>query len=149
MKITRDVVSDLWPLYLADEASADTRALVDAFLREHPELARELRAVEELPATGITMPPDEEARALARTRDLVSGRGWLRRLRLFALAMTGLAILHTAGQMETLYRIAHDAGWQGSTRPLAEAITAGLLWILYVVLVRWQRARALRPSRTS
>ena len=40
MKITRDVVSDLWPLYSSGEASADTRVLVDEFLRDDPEFAR-------------------------------------------------------------------------------------------------------------
>lgn len=39
MKITRDVIEDLLPLYLADEVSADTRALVDEYLRTDPELA--------------------------------------------------------------------------------------------------------------
>ena len=39
MKVTRDVVVDLLPLYLAGEASSDTRALVEAFLESDPELA--------------------------------------------------------------------------------------------------------------
>ena len=43
MKITRDVVTDLWPLYLSGGASADTRTLVEAFLAEDPELARRLK----------------------------------------------------------------------------------------------------------
>ena len=34
MKITRDVVTDLWPLYVAGEASPDTQALVMRFLRQ-------------------------------------------------------------------------------------------------------------------
>jgi hypothetical protein len=40
MKITRDVVLDLLPLYLAEEASADTEALVREYLEADPELAR-------------------------------------------------------------------------------------------------------------
>jgi len=39
MEITRNVILDLLPLYLADEASADTKALVDRFLKDDPELA--------------------------------------------------------------------------------------------------------------
>ncbi|MBN1269623.1 MAG: hypothetical protein JXB04_08550 [Kiritimatiellae bacterium] len=39
MKVTRDVVLDLLPLYLADEASADTQALVREYLETDPELA--------------------------------------------------------------------------------------------------------------
>ena len=39
MEITRNVILDLLPLYLADEASADTRTLVEEFLATDPELA--------------------------------------------------------------------------------------------------------------
>ncbi len=39
MKITRDVILDLLPLYLADEVSAETRALVEKYLETDPELA--------------------------------------------------------------------------------------------------------------
>ncbi len=40
MKVTRDVILDLLPLYLADEVSADTRLLVQKYLETDPELAR-------------------------------------------------------------------------------------------------------------
>jgi hypothetical protein len=39
MKITDEVVMDLLPVYLAGEASEDTRALVEAYFRDHPEFA--------------------------------------------------------------------------------------------------------------
>ena len=39
-EITRDVILDLLPLYLADEASADTRILVEKYLEQDPTLAR-------------------------------------------------------------------------------------------------------------
>ena len=39
MEITRDVILDLLPLYLADEVSADTRTLVEKYLETDPELA--------------------------------------------------------------------------------------------------------------
>lgn len=39
MEVTRNVILDLMPIYLADEASADTRALVESYLKEDPELA--------------------------------------------------------------------------------------------------------------
>ncbi len=40
MEITRDVILDLLPLYLADEVSADTRTLVEQYLETDPDLAR-------------------------------------------------------------------------------------------------------------
>ena len=38
-EITKDVVLDLLPLYIADEVSNDTRTLVDEYLDTDPELA--------------------------------------------------------------------------------------------------------------
>ena len=40
MRVTRDVILDLLPLYLGNEVSADTRALVDEYLETDPELAQ-------------------------------------------------------------------------------------------------------------
>ena len=40
MKITRDVILDLLPLYIANELSEDTRALVDDYLETDPEIAK-------------------------------------------------------------------------------------------------------------
>ena len=48
MEITRNVIQDLLPLYVANEVSADTRALVAEYLKGDPELARSAR---ELAAT--------------------------------------------------------------------------------------------------
>ena len=42
MNVSRNVIHDLVPLYLADEASADTRALIEEFLAADPELAGEV-----------------------------------------------------------------------------------------------------------
>ena len=39
MEITKNVILDLLPLYMADEVSADTRALIEEYLETDPELA--------------------------------------------------------------------------------------------------------------
>ena len=46
MKPTRDVVVDLWPLYSSGEASAQTRAFVEAFIAEDREFGDRLRREE-------------------------------------------------------------------------------------------------------
>ena len=63
MEITRDVILDLLPLYLADEVSADTRTLVKEYLKTDPELAKiaEQSAAIELPQDAPT-PLTEENR---------------------------------------------------------------------------------------
>lgn len=40
MAVTREVIMDLLPLYLSDEASTDSRHLVEEHLDKDPELAR-------------------------------------------------------------------------------------------------------------
>ena len=65
MAVSRDVILDLLPLYLSEEASPDTRALVDEHLESDQELARlatqwKHRLPEPSPA-----PVNPEAQALA------------------------------------------------------------------------------------
>ncbi len=43
MKITREVIIDLLPLYLSEDASEDTNALVREYLETDPELAEMAR----------------------------------------------------------------------------------------------------------
>jgi predicted anti-sigma-YlaC factor YlaD len=43
MNITRDVVTDLLPLYFAGEASPDTRALLEEYLQQNPAFAAAVR----------------------------------------------------------------------------------------------------------
>jgi len=65
-EITRNIILDLLPLYLADEVSADTRALVDRYLETDPELvsvAKELAAMEL--SNGIPIPITEESQMKA------------------------------------------------------------------------------------
>lgn len=77
-KVTRDVNTDLWPLYRAGEASADTRALIEGFLQDNPEFARALHelARERLPRPEVPMfAPDAEIRTLARIQQRIRGPG--------------------------------------------------------------------------
>lgn len=48
MKVTRNVILDLLPLYLANEVSADTRALIEAYLATDAELKQMAQAPEKL-----------------------------------------------------------------------------------------------------
>lgn len=83
LEVTRNVVSDLWPLYKSGDVSTDSRTLVDAFLAGDPDFAGMLRQSECLPGVlpGIRLSPDAERRLLddaqrrARTRLLLIGGG--------------------------------------------------------------------------
>jgi hypothetical protein len=67
---SRDVVVDLWPLYVSGEASTDSRALVEAFLAQNPEFAERLREPEMtgLRPSVLALPPDHERTTLLRTQ---------------------------------------------------------------------------------
>jgi len=74
VKIPDDVMNDLLTLYLADEASAATRALVDACAREHPAVAARLAAARGVAAPDVPVVgpmPDVELRALTETRHYI------------------------------------------------------------------------------
>ena len=74
--VTRDVITDLWPLYTAGEASADTRALIESFLQDDSEFARTLHELERERLTRPDVPvlaPSEELRTLARLRRRIRG----------------------------------------------------------------------------
>jgi hypothetical protein len=79
MKVTRNVVHDLLPVYFAGEASADTRELVEAFFREDTEFAREAETKlrPQLEAVPASLPPDHETKTLSRTRRILRLRGGL------------------------------------------------------------------------
>src|SRR4029078_11207830 len=71
MNVTRQVISDLWPLHVSGEASADTRALVDSFLAADPVVAQTVQensGATHVMASPPALPPDVELQALARTR---------------------------------------------------------------------------------
>jgi len=67
MEITREVIIDLLPLYLADEVSTNTRALIEKYLDTDPELAKHVRQQKEaMELLGdIPVPLTEEAQLKA------------------------------------------------------------------------------------
>lgn len=96
LEVTRNVVGDLWPLCQSGDASAESRALVDAFLREDETFARILRESESraevLPR--IRLSPDAERRLLDDAR----GRAQLKLAIVGgAIAMGGVLLLALMG----------------------------------------------------
>ena len=70
LEVTRNVVSDLWPLCKSGDASADSRGLVDAFLAGDEEYAEKLRQSDRLAGVmpGVRLSPDAERRLLDDAR---------------------------------------------------------------------------------
>ena len=80
MNVTREVILDLLPVYLAGEASPATRALIEEFMQQDPELAQRIRlqwADNLAKVAPSVLPPDLELRSLRRTRNLLGWQKWL------------------------------------------------------------------------
>ena len=71
MKITRNVILDLLPLYAADEVSADTRILIDSYLETDPELANVAKRLSALELPGdipVALSPEDRIKTFRRAR---------------------------------------------------------------------------------
>jgi len=132
-KITRDVVSDLWPLYVSGEATGDTKALVEGFfLADDPEFAAALKASVAFPTVDAAITPDAEARALMRTKELMRGGRWLHAVRIIALVLTALALVRFYADTLEIF--------------VVRLGVAGIAWALFAVLVLRERRRAMRAT---
>ena len=132
--VTRDIISDLWPLHVSGEASPDTSALVEAFLREDPEFARMVNesAKEPFPRAKVpSLSPDHELKTLALIRRRLAGPRWLL---ILALAFTALA----------MGRIVSDTSFDVSPRKfIATVVVAACCWIAFLVRLFWGRRTVL------
>jgi len=141
VNVTREVVADLLPLYVSGEASPATRALVEAWLRDDPELAREAQALAATPApVGATPFPDLELRSLRRTRSLLARLRWALAFATFftALSLT-TSITFEEGRIERVRMLVFDyPGIFGTTLALG---VAG--WVVYFSIRRRLRYTAL------
>ncbi len=135
MTVTRSVILDLWPIYASGDASDDTRALVDAFLRDDPQFAQQLTQDARIPEALPGLPPDAESEAFVRLR---------RRLRGYPVLLN-LAVLFTCFAFG---RIVADTSWDVSPRNfIVTALIAASFWIAFLVSLWRMRARILVVPR--
>jgi uncharacterized membrane protein YcjF (UPF0283 family) len=135
MKITRDVITDLLPLYDAGEASPDTRSLVEAYLRDDPEFAR-LVLAQKTPLAEPQQPAlsqGVEMETLRKTRSLLKKRTYFMA---FAIVFSLSAFSFSFGPQ--------GVRWLWSETPILSLafLVAGILfWSLYA-----RTARSLQGS---
>jgi anti-sigma factor RsiW len=136
MNVTRDIVKDLLIVYLAGEASEDTRALVEGWLRDDPELAKQVDSARRGDLPPVAMPaPSVEVRAVGRTR---------RHFRWRAVVL-GAAVYFTTLPLAVTFNSSGFKGlliddWLGRAVALA---VAAILWGTYIHLSRRMRASGL------
>jgi len=142
MKVPREVVLDLLPLYLCGEASTVTAAFVEECMKEDPELAAHVHhhRIEELVAgTPPAPPPELELRALRRVRRFLGLKRWLFDLGIgFMVALSSLDLSIRHGRVTGVRLFLLDY-------PVAFGICLVLAvgcWTGYVLIRRHLRARA-------
>jgi len=129
MKVTREVITDLLPAYFSREASADTQALVEEFLKQDPEFAalvNEKKSEEwlgRLPAAPL--PEDHEHETLIRTKNMLKWRGhWLA----LAILFTLMPLSCVFGSKGLVWIMVRDAPYAAQTY----LILAVVSWIQYL-----------------
>jgi hypothetical protein len=143
MNVTREVILDLLPVYLAGEASPATRALIEEYLEHDAELAQRIRvqgADNLAKIAPSALAPDLELRSLRRTRALIGWQKWL-----FALAICFTALALTSqfsfqeGRIKDFHFLIRDF-----PAPFGSlALLAIACWTGYYILRR--RLRTRRP----
>ena len=127
MNVTRVIIYDLIPLYVANECSADTRALVEDYLQQNPRQAEELRRIMNTPIPGVVQPAKglDEVRAFREARRRLRRRSWLMAAAIF-FSLAPFSFFSTG---ERTWWLLRDA--TGSA--LVYAAIGVVFWIIYAV----------------
>jgi len=136
MNITREIVKDLLPLYVAGEASEESRAAVEEWLNTDPELARVVVELRDDFAPAMGMSPTSGHAALAVTKALLRRRSWLLAL---ALLFTGVPMSFAWDSSGLRFFMLRDAPLMSS---ISLAMAVGL-WIAFGVVTRRLRVTGL------
>lgn len=133
MNVTREVMNDLLTLYLAGEASADTRALVESRIASDPALRQEVEAARGAGAAPPeTEPPadaEAEKRTLDATRQLLKART---STLVVAVVFTILPLSLVTDGTRISFLLIRDAPVIG----IAWWTTAAVLWTCHVFVRR-------------
>ncbi len=140
MNVTREVVTDLLPIYFSGEASGDTKVLVEDYFRQDPDFERVARSaatpLDTLRAAApIAAGPEKEKRDLESVLWGLRRRTWLFGVSLFLtfVPLSDFTHSHIASRMfrETAWHAAFD--WS----------LAAVLWFVYFAHLTRRSARWL------
>lgn len=139
MNVTRDVITDLLPLYLDGEASDDTKILVEDFLKQDPELTRMLEKIRkpgrvvEIPAS---LSKENEMETLHMTKNLLRRRS----------LMMAFGILFTLWPLSFRFDSTGAINWVWANTPFIVVVfwlLALLCWAGYLRTIQRLKGSAL------
>jgi lipopolysaccharide export LptBFGC system permease protein LptF len=138
MNVTREVVTDLLPIYFSGEASGDTKVLVEDYFRHDPDFEsiarRAATPIETLRAAApIAAGSEKEKRDLESVLWRLQRRKWLFGVSLF-LTLVPLSFDFNHGHAVSL--MVRDAPWHAAF----DWSLAAALWFLYFARMRWRMA---------
>src|SRR5262245_90582 len=137
IQVSRNVVRDLLPVYLAGEASAETKALVEEFLRTDKELAEEARLASQIRLPSVERgSPDAEKDALEATRRLLKNRTATMAV---AIVFTVLPFTFVFDSSGITFLLIRDAPLVG----IAWWATAAIMWLWHGMIRRRLRVSNL------
>lgn len=130
MNISEDVIVDLLPLYFSQEASMDTRRLVDDYCLAHPEFAKTIRSLKQSATPNLgSAKIDSGKEVVGQVKRQLRWRGMLQAFAiLFSLAPFSFSF--SDGQVTWL--MLRDA----PVTSLAYAVAAVLAWVAFAVFNR-------------
>jgi hypothetical protein len=137
MNVTREVVTDLLPIYFSGEASGDTKVLVEDYFRQDPDFERFARSAA-TPLETLRSVPLVVADQQKEKRDLESilwglrRRTWLFGVSLY-LTLAPLSVDFIGGRMSLMLR---DGIWHAAFKWSLAAV----LWFLYFARLRRRTA---------
>ena len=96
--ITRNVISDLWPLHKAGEASTDSKRIIEAFLSEDPAFRSLLDESESIRRglPDVALSEAAEIRLIAVARERIRTNVWLVGAAIGAFVFVSMAFLFGA-----------------------------------------------------
>ncbi len=130
MNVTREVMTDLLPVYFSGEASEDTKQLVELYFRENPDFERIARSAA-IPLEQLRRTAPVAAEAEREKRDLQ----WARREFLRRRVVFGVALLFTCAPLMTVFgngRVVWTAFLNDRWLLALFWCVAGLFWFQYV-----------------
>ena len=134
MQVTRDIVIDLLPLYQSGEASSDTRAAIEEFLRKDPSLAQ-LATQETGPIIPTTAPSELERRTITQTRAAIRRRSWVLAAAIW-FTLLPFSFGSRGGQV-TFFML------RDQPESVLLLLVAAVLWFLYARMTRSIRSAGL------
>jgi hypothetical protein len=133
MNVTRDLITDLLPVYFSGEASEDTRRVVEVYFRENPEFERIARKAA-TPLKDLRAAAPFTDRSAAEKRDWENIRYALRvRKWLFGFGLLfTLLPLYPFFDGHVIWPPLHGDAWGA----VSFWSLAGLMWLLYFYFAR-------------